>query len=260
MSNNFLRKCDRLLPWRNLWWWPRWKAPSFVMLHSVGEDAVDSCCPNNTIRPDELRNFINAMRKEGYVFKTFVDAVKHGDARTVSLTFDDGFIDNYTVLFPILKELNCSATCFVTNRGNPDFPRERWSTEDLIPLNAQYLTADMIREMDASGLVEIGGHTAGHTTLTKISKEEAKCEIVENKEWLESVLGHEIVSFAYPRGGENDEIVSLLKAAGYKYAAAMKKKMRPVETDYYRIHRQIIPRGLETWKSVLLATRGKWKI
>lgn len=68
------------------------------------------------------------------------------------------------------------------------------------------------------------------------------------------------MSFAYPCGGENEEIVSLLKAAGYKYAAAMKKKMRPVETDYYRIHRQIIPRGLETWKSVLLATRGKWKI
>ena len=164
------------------------------------------------------------------------------------------------MLFPILRELNCSATCFVTNRGDPDFPRERWSAEDPIPPNAQYLSADMIREMDASGLVEIGGHTAGHTTLTKVSLESAEREIVENKKWLESVLGHEIASFAYPRGGESDEIASILKTAGYKYAAAMKKKMRPVETDYYRIHRQIIPRGLETWKSVLLATRGKWKI
>jgi peptidoglycan/xylan/chitin deacetylase (PgdA/CDA1 family) len=118
----------------------------------------------------------------------------------------------------------------------------------------------MMREMEASGLVEFGGHTAGHTTLTKVSLEDARREIVLNKEWLEKVLGHEIVSFAYPRGGESDEIVSLVKAAGYKYAAVMRKKMRPVETDYYRIHRQIISRGLETWKSVLLATRGKWKI
>ena len=68
------------------------------------------------------------------------------------------------------------------------------------------------------------------------------------------------MSFAYPCGGENDEIVSLVKAVGYKYTAVMKKKIRPIETDYYLIHRQIIPRGLETWKSVLLATRGKWKI
>ena len=248
------------LPWRNLWWWPRWKVPSFIMLHSVCEDPVDSCCPNNTVRPDELRDLIAAMRKDGYEFKRFTDAIEHGDDRTVSLTFDDGYVDNYTVLFPILKELNCPVTCFVTNRGNPEFPRERWSTEDPIPPNAQYLTADMMREMDDSGLVEFGGHTAGHVTLTRISLEDARREIEDNKRWIENVLGHDVVSFCYPRGGENDEVVSLVKAAGYKYAAAMKKKMRPVETDYYRIHRQIIPRGLETWKSVLLATRGKWKI
>jgi peptidoglycan/xylan/chitin deacetylase (PgdA/CDA1 family) len=230
------------------------------MLHSVGEDVVDPCCPNNTVRPDELRDFIRAMRKHGYEFKTFAQAIEEGDERTVSLTFDDGHIDNYTVLFPILKQLNCPATCFVTNRGDASFPRASWSTEDPIPPHAEFLSVDMMREMEASGLVEFGGHTAGHTTLTKVSLEDARREIVLNKEWLEKVLGHEIVSFAYPRGGESDEIVSLVKAAGYKYAAVMRKKMRPVETDYYRIHRQIISRGLETWKSVLLATRGKWKI
>ena len=156
--------------------------------------------------------------------------------------------------------MNCPATCFVTNRGDPNFPRERWSAEDPIPPNAKFLTADMIREMDASGLVEFGVHTAGHTTLTKVTLDEAKREIEDNKRWIEEVLGKEIVSFCYPRGGENDAIVELVKAAGYRYAASMEKKMRPVATDFYRIHRQIIPRGMETWKSVLLATRGKWKI
>ena len=68
------------------------------------------------------------------------------------------------------------------------------------------------------------------------------------------------MSFAYPRGKENEEIVSLVKGAGYRYAASMEKKMRPVSVDPYRIHRQIIPRGIETWKSVLLATRGRWKL
>ena len=40
----------------------------------------------------------------------------------------------------------------------------------------------------------------------------------------------------------------------------MVKKMRPVGTDPYRIHRQIIPRGMKTWQSYLLATRGRYKI
>ena len=250
----------RILPWRNTWWWPRWKTPSFLMLHSVGESITDPCCPNNTIRPGELRRLICALRADGYSFAIFRDACASGGARTACLTFDDGWIDNYTVLFPILKELEVPATCFVTNRGDPSFPRSRWSDEDPVPGNAAFLSADMIREMDSSGLVEIGGHTAGHWTLSKLPPGVAACEIADNKRWLEAAVGHEILSFAYPRGGESEETVSLVRGAGYEFAASMRKKMRPPAEDFFRVRRQIIPRGMETWKSVLLATRGKWKI
>ena len=230
------------------------------MLHSVSDEVCDPCCPNNTIRPDELKSLVLVLRDRGYVFRKFSDAASNGDAMTVCLTFDDGMIDNYYELFPIVRELALPVTCFVTNRGNPDYPRDFWSHDDPIPRDVAFLTAEMMREMDATGFVEFGGHTAGHVSLTEVSPDEAKREIVENKKWIENVLGHGISSFAYPRGKVNDEIVSLVKGAGYRYAASMEKKMRPVSADPYRIHRQIIPRGMETWKSVLLATRGRWKI
>ena len=249
-----------ILPWRNLWWWPRWKVPSFLMLHSVGDDVIDPFCPNNTIRPQELRSLVCALRKEGYVFKTFKDAAETGDRWTMCLTFDDGYADGYEVLFPMLKEMECPATLFVTNRGDPTFPKARWSQEDPIPPGSRFLSAEMLREMSASGLVEIGGHSAGHATLTKIPLDEARREIEDNKCWIEEATGCPAMSFSYPRGGENEGIVELVRAAGYRYAAAMRKKMRPVALDPYRIHRQIIPRGMETWKGVLLATRGKWKL
>jgi len=251
---------EKWFPWRNTWWWPRWQVSSFLMLHSVGNEVTDVHCPNNTIRPCELRSLIMALREDGYSFKTFKDAVEHGDRWTACLTFDDGYVDNYTNLFPLLKELNCPATLFVTNRGDPGFPRSQWSMEDPIPPGAAFLAAGMIREMDASGIVEFGGHTAGHTTLTGVPLDVAKREIEENKHWIEKAIGHPIVSFSYPRGGNNASVIELLKSAGYRYAAAMEKKMRPVDADLFRIHRQIIPRGMATWKSVLLATRGRWKI
>lgn len=239
------------LPFWNLanctWWWPKWPRyiPSFVMLHSVAENPVDPECANNTIRPKELEDFIIAMKEFGYTFVTFRDAIEKGGDRLVVLTFDDGYVDNYTYLFPILKRQSVPATCFITNRGES---------------SPKFLSKAMVKEMYDSGLVEFGGHTAGHDVLTETSLEEARSSIESNKKWIEEILGEEIVSFCYPKGRENDDIVEVVKAAGYKYAAAMVKKMRPVEADLYRIHRQILPRGKKTYELYLLATRGKYKI
>ena len=232
---------------RCAWWWPRWPAdvPSFLMLHSVSEDVIDASCPNNTIRPAELERLIVMLKARGYAFRTFGEAAAAPGRRTVVLTFDDGYADNYTELFPILKRQDVSATCFVTNRGETD-PR--------------FLSPRQIREMDASGLVEFGGHTAGHAVLDAVPEPEAFREIAENKAWLEKALGKGVRSFAYPCGGVNEAVVRLVRDAGYDYAATMEKKMRPPAADPYRIHRQIIPRGMRTWQSYLLATRGKWKI
>lgn len=229
-------------------WWRRRvsaKLPIFLMLHSVADDVVDASCANNTLRPAELERLIIDLKAAGYVFQTATEAAEAPLPRSVALTFDDGYLDNYTELFPILQRQQVKATCFITNRGAED---------------PAFLSPTQIRQMQASGLIEFGGHTAAHTVLDTLPPEAVEHAIRANVNWLTEVTGQAPVSFAYPCGGYNDFVVEQVKAAGYRYAFTMHKKMRPVVADPLRIHRQIIPRGKTPLQNYLLATRGKYRL
>ena len=229
------------------WWWPRISpsVPIVLMLHSVAEEIVVPVTPNNTVRPSELEALAVRLRRNGYTFQTLSEAVEKPCRRSVVLTFDDGCRDNYEVLFPLAMRLDLRATCFVTDRGGSDLA---------------FLSAGQIREMDASGRFEFGGHTSHHSTLTDIEPPAVRREIRENKARLEEILGHPVCSFSYPCGRYTPEIVEEVRAAGYRLAVTMEKKMRPPATDPLHIHRQIIPRGLDPAAAYILVTRGRYKL
>ena len=228
------------------WWRPRTpaKVPLVLMLHAVNEQVVDPICPNNTVRPGELCRLLANLRKAGYTFQTLSEAADKPARRSVVLTFDDGYADNYTELFPILQAFKVKATCFVTNRGETD---------------PAFLTPAQIREMAASGLVEFGGHTAHHQRLDEVPLAEAEREIAENRAWLERLLGQAPRAFAYPCGGYTAQAVEAVSRAGYTLAATMHKKLRPLATEPLLIGRRIVPRGLRPWQAYLLATRGRFR-
>lgn len=86
--------------------------------------------------------------------------------KTVMIQFDDGFLDNWTVVFPLMKELNFKFTVVVT----PEFiekhklrPFSNNTTEDNMPEWWGYLSEEELVEMEASGLVDIQAHGYTHT-------------------------------------------------------------------------------------------------
>jgi len=74
--------------------------------------------------------------------------------RTISITFDDGYRDNYTYAFPILKKYGLPATVFIIVNEVGRLDRLSW---------------DEIKEMQDSGIITFGSHTLGPEPLIKIS-------------------------------------------------------------------------------------------
>jgi peptidoglycan/xylan/chitin deacetylase (PgdA/CDA1 family) len=204
-------------------------------------------------------------------------------SRAALITFDDGLKNNYSVVFPILKQMKIPAAIFLTvdligseemlwfdelfllvreimllGRQVPladgtlvagSTPEEVWSVYDVI-VNSLKRSGSEVRngymkqlrerhsferesylgdfgllnwqevmEMERSGLVGFGVHTATHRILSELAESEWEDEIAGAKATMESSVGHEVTSFCFPNGRPGLDFseghVEYLKKCGY---------------------------------------------
>ena len=125
--------------------------------------------------------------------------------KTIALTLDDGYLDNYVNAYPILKLYGFPATVFLITRN--------------IGRDPKFITWDQAREMEKNG-IRFGNHTATHPHLSSISFEIARQEILEAKETLSKELQSPSQIFCYPFGGYTMQIQRLVSECGYEGAVA----------------------------------------
>lgn len=170
------------------------------------------------------------------------------------LTFDDGFSNFYTQVFPILRELHIPAMLFVTTGFVEDgipYPIFRHAAHS----TARPVTWDMLGEMQQSGLVTLGAHTHTHVYLPGSSQDQVIEELVKPKELFQRRLGLEVRHFAYPKALWNQTVENLVVQ---HYASAVisgGKKARPHQFNPYRIPRIPIRRS-DGWFFFRAKTRG----
>ncbi len=143
---------------------------------------------------------------------------------TVVITMDDGYKDNFTYAYSVLKKYGFPATIFlITNNIGTD---------------ANFLNWDEIRDM-LKYRISFGGHTKNHVYLPSI-KEKAILwdEIASCKEHIEEHTGAAVSYFSYPRGGFTEEIKTLVKRAGYKAACTTNRGYDILDKkDVYELNR-----------------------
>lgn len=127
------------------------------------------------------------------------------------VTFDDGYEDNYTTMFPILKAHGAKATIFMISNmiGQPG-----------------YLTEEQIKEMSDSGLVRFGSHTANHCVLANEEEDRVRDELSESARRIEEITGVPCRSMAYPTGKWNTMVTRI--AEEYYDAAYLARPAEPL--------------------------------
>jgi peptidoglycan/xylan/chitin deacetylase (PgdA/CDA1 family) len=126
---------------------------------------------------------------------------RQGSLPTVSVTFDDGFADNYTNAMPILLRHDIPATFFVATGLIDRDPSvlELASKWGGWPEEGATLTWEQIREMRRAGM-EFGAHGHRHVPLGPLNVEDARADLSTSKRILEDRLEESIASVAFPYG------------------------------------------------------------
>ncbi|MEA4895509.1 MAG: polysaccharide deacetylase family protein [Oscillospiraceae bacterium] len=145
----------------------------------------------------------------------------------ILITFDDGFHDNYSVAWPILKEYGFNATFFIV-------------TDQVNPYNIDW---DQLIELVSQGN-SIGSHTVHHYDLSALSCTQQESELSQSRRILEEKLGTDIKSFSFPYGKYNETTLSLLPELGYALSFTTTSGKVRLGDDEYLLKRVHIEGGM----------------
>ncbi len=195
-----------------------------MMYHNV--DYTDVLKPN-TVSPQNFERQMAYLKEHGFNVLSFENLVRlisenrKIPRKSVVITFDDGYADNYTHAFKILKKYGFPAIVFMPS--------------DLVGRDG-HLTWPQLREMTEHGIA-IGSHTRLHAYLPDLSLEQQREEIFGSKRVLEAQLGVPVKYFAYPIGGFSNAIKEIIRQAGYQGAAATNRGYDRFNKDVFELNR-----------------------
>ncbi len=233
--------------------WYDW--PLILAYHSISEYRQDALA----VRAADFDAQMTWLHRHGYRSVTLAEFMsktfKKGD-RIVIITFDDGYRDNYTLALPILKRYGYVATTFlVTDYVNTDHVYT-WDVPKITPQGDaslyQVLTWEQVYEMAAYG-IEFGSHSCTHPELTTLPREQYEEEITRSRQDLQARLERDVVSFCYPRGNLNADIIQMVEKAGYG-CAVVTPKQAGIPLGRYTLPRVGIYHRITPWLFQLKVT------
>ncbi|MBD2715825.1 polysaccharide deacetylase family protein [Microvirga sp. STR05] len=196
------------------------------------------------VTKDRFEEHLRFFRQQQFTPITFLDylAFANGErpladlpARPLILTFDDGYLDNYTNLLPLMQQYGYRGVLYLL--GDPAIRYNYWDVDtDPTEPRSDIMDEAQKRAFVAAGW-EIGAHTMRHARLPELPLPEAAREIRESKTALEQALATRIVSFAYPYGALTEAHKQQVHEAGFAFGVATDTGGLHLEDDRMQVFR-----------------------
>ena len=207
---------------------PSGRSVPVMMYHAVGDTPFAGGITELFVKPANLEAQLQYIKNNGYSAIWFEDLPNLANySKPVILTFDDGYRDNYTLLFPLLKKYNIKATIFI-------FPYT-------IGTNKNFLTWDMVKEMSDSGLVSFQSHTMSHSDLDQLDEETQRWELAESQRVITAKTGKQCCVLCFPTGKYNSTTLKLAQQY-YLFSIKMNGNLYVTGTNRYLIPRYYVSR------------------
>ena len=179
-----------------------------LMYHEIAvvserQKRVRTTNPDYSLSIQKFTQQMDYLQKNAYQALTldeFNNERLSRDHKSIIITFDDGWIDNYTHGFPILQERQLTATIFIVT----SFVGQQ-----------SYLNWSQIREMHAAG-ISIQSHTVSHRPLALLDEVEILAELENSKKTIEDHLGTVVNFLSVPHGMVSGSVIAGARKVGYQ--------------------------------------------
>ncbi|GEM_PF-554369 len=201
-----------------------------LMYHIIGSPPPNNYNAYLYVEPSVLEQQVKYLADNGYTF-LFPDEISYADnnRKSVVITFDDGYLDNYTQAFQIFKKYNVKATIFVV--------------EDYIAANG-FCNEAQLREMSQSGLIRIYSHSKSHPDLSTLSTDQLNAEFASSQARMERITGRKCTALAYPFGKRSPEAIAVAKRY-FKTAFTVNDGFYTNESNPFELKRFTVGRELD---------------
>jgi peptidoglycan/xylan/chitin deacetylase (PgdA/CDA1 family) len=180
-----------------------------LMYHyiSAAPSAQDRIRYGLSVSPEMFGAQLKLLQDNGFTTITLRDLYNYLAIGTplpnnpIILTFDDGYLDNYTNAFPLLQKYNMIGTFFVLTGPADDG-------------DPAYLTWDMIQEMSNAGM-DMQLHSRAHLDMRNRPYDWLVFQIIGGRQSIEGHTGKPVIFMAYPSGKYDTNLQHFLRDTNF---------------------------------------------